>query len=63
MSAVRRRVEGLVGSRFFRESSTLQGAAFASAASNLVGSVVLTHVLGASELGVFYTAVAAFSRM
>jgi O-antigen/teichoic acid export membrane protein len=63
LNAVRGRVKGLVGSRFLRESTTLQGAAFGSAASNLVGSVVLTHVLGAAELGVFYTAVAAFSLL
>ncbi len=60
---MRRKIGGLVGSRFFRESTTLQLAAFANAASNLLGSVVLTHVLGAAELGVFYTAVAAFSLL
>lgn len=60
---MRRRVRSLIGSRFFRESTTLQVASFGSAASNLFGSVVLTHVLGASELGVFYLAVAAFSLL
>ncbi|MEZ6017442.1 MAG: lipopolysaccharide biosynthesis protein [Planctomycetota bacterium] len=60
---MRRRLAGLIGSRFLRESTTLQGASFATAASNLLGSVILTHVLGATQLGVFYTAMSAFSLL
>lgn len=58
-----RRVQKVLKSRFVRESTTLQFAALAAAASNLTSSVVLTHVLGAQELGGFYLATAAFSLL
>ena len=63
MSAALRSVRGALTSRFFRESSTLQAAALINAGSNLAGSIVLTHVLGARELSLFYVAIGAYSLL
>ncbi len=63
MSALRRIVREGLGSRFLRESTTLQAASLFNAASNLLGSVALTHMLGAAELSVFYVAIAAYSLL
>lgn len=51
------------GSRFLRQSTTLQAAAAVNAASNLVGTVVLANVLGVGELAIFYLAVSSYSLL
>lgn len=58
-SSVRR----ALGSRFLRESSTLSMGALFVAVSNLVGAVVMTHVLGAYELSIFYLGVSSYSLL
>ncbi|MEM6567449.1 MAG: hypothetical protein AAF957_03505, partial [Planctomycetota bacterium] len=63
MSAAVRALKGALGSRFLRESTTLQAAALVNASSNLVGSIVLMHVLGDHELSIFYVAIAAYSLL
>ncbi|QDV07152.1 Polysaccharide biosynthesis protein [Planctomycetes bacterium Poly30] len=52
-----------LGSGFFRQSTTLQGAAFVNAASNLAGTIALTNILGVGELAIFYLAVSAYSLL
>lgn len=56
MRRLARTARGALGSRFVRESSVLQVASLATAASNVAGSVLLAHLLGARELGLFYIA-------
>ncbi|MEM9802452.1 MAG: hypothetical protein AAGA20_19140 [Planctomycetota bacterium] len=56
-------VRRALGSRFLRESTTLQAVALVTAGSNLAGSVAMTHVLGAHELSLFYLAIAAYSLL
>lgn len=56
-------VRRALGSRFLRESSTLQLGAFLVAGSNFVGAVVMTHVLGALELSLFYLGVSTYSLL
>lgn len=56
MKRIARTARGALGSRFVRQSSILQLASLGTAASNVVGSVVLAHLLGARELGLFYIA-------
>lgn len=62
-SKLGRTVRAGLGSRFLRDSTTLQAASFLSAGSNLLGSAVLTHVLGAAEVSVFYIAIGAYSLL
>ncbi len=52
-----------LGSRFLRESSTLQVGALLVAVSNFIGAVVMTHVLGAYELSIFYLGVSCYSLL
>lgn len=51
----------LSGSRFLRDSTTLQIGAMCLSAGNLAGLVALTHVLGARQQGEFYLAIAIYS--
>ena len=57
------RLRSALGSRFFRQSSTLQGAAAVNALSSVVGMIVLTRVLGVAELSVFYLAINVYSLL
>ncbi len=57
------KVRRALSSRFLRESSTLQVGAFLVAGSNFIGAVVMTHVLGAAELSIFYLGVSTYSLL
>ena len=57
------KVRRALGSRFLRESSTLQLGAFIVAGSNFIGAVVMTHVLGAHELSLFYLGISSYSLL
>lgn len=59
ISAVRR----VLSSRFFRQSSTLQGAAVISAAGGFIGLLALTRILGPAELAVFIMASTCYSLL
>lgn len=63
MKRLAKTAKGALGSRFVRESSILQIASLATAGSNVVGSVVLAHLLGARELGLFYVAGAIYALL
>lgn len=55
------RLRALLGSRFLRESTTLQLASVAIAGSSLVSSVLLAHILREREQAVFYLAISAYA--
>ena len=56
-----RAARGVLKSRFFRESTTLQCAALLKASCGLLSSVVLAVSLGALEQSVFYLAVSVYA--
>lgn len=52
---------GLLRSRFLRDSSVLQVGSLFVSLGNFVGTIALTHVLGAEKQGEFYLAIAIYS--
>ena len=57
------RVRAALGSRFLRDSTVLQVGSLAVSGFGFLGTIALTHVLGASRQGEFYLAVAAYSLL
>lgn len=57
------RLRAALGSRFLRDSTVLQVGSLAVSGFGFLGTVALTHVLGASRQGEFYLAVAAYSLL
>ncbi len=55
------KIRSALGSRFIRQSSTLQGAAAVNALSSALGLFLLVSILGAGEISVFYLATSSYS--
>ncbi|MEL6431629.1 MAG: oligosaccharide flippase family protein [Planctomycetota bacterium] len=63
MKRARRAAQGVLASRFLRESTTLQAASLIKAGCGLLSSVVLAVTLGALEQSVFYLATSAYALL
>ena len=63
MTRARRAAQGVLASRFLRESTTLQAASLIKAGCGLLSSVVLAVTLGALEQSVFYLATRAYALL
>ncbi|MDE0914866.1 MAG: oligosaccharide flippase family protein [Planctomycetota bacterium] len=61
MLIVRGFVKGLMGSRFVRDSATLQAASMINSLGSLACALALAHVLGSLQQGEFYLAIATYS--
>jgi len=58
---MKRLAERLVGSRFVRDSATLQVASMVNSVGGLACALALAHVLGSLQQGEFYLAIATYS--